>query len=468
MPVRKPGAAEDRADVACAAAVVGAGRDGPMPRASGCGGKARRPRPALAENMPSSTLRLAGVALPIHSVMRSPRLLRRRAVMLLAIVCAGAPALPAHARKPGAAWQEPARPPAAASPAPPARPAAAAPAVLSSPVEIEVVDFPDVVDDARGGQAAAERQRPRLLPRRQRDATPVGRGVPMKVHLPTAGGPWPVVVVSHGAGGDRDTHFAQAQDLAAHGYVVVCVEHVGSNRDRLTQGLRPLQNLDAMIRDADEVLARPRDVAFAIDQAERWNRTHPRLRGRCDLERVGAMGHSFGAFTTMVVCGMRPALDWLAPPVPPGKGLGPDLRDARVRCGVALSPQGVGEPFFVAESFGSLQAPLLGVSGDDDHQQAGQPARNRRAAFARWPDGDHRFVWLANASHLDFTDSTGASRRMQPSPTRAAVQPITKRATLAFFDWQLKGDAGSGATLSEAGLRPLLHGAVDAVEVLAK
>lgn len=468
MPERKPGAAEDPAGVGCDAVVVGAGRDGSMPRAIGCGGKARRPRSALAENMPSPTLRFAGVVLSIQSVMRSPRLLRRRAVMLLAIVCGSAPALPASARKPGAAWQEPAHPPAAASPALPARPAAAAPAVLSTPVEVEVVDFPDVVDDARGGQAAAERQRPRLLPRRQRDATPVGRSVPMKVHLPTAGGSWPVVVVSHGAGGDRDTHFAQAHDLAAQGYVVVCLEHVGSNRDRLTQGLRPLQNLDAMIRDADEVLARPRDVAFAIDQVERWNRTHPRLRGRCDLERVGAMGHSFGAFTTMVVCGIRPALDWLAPPVPPGKGLGPDLRDARVRCGVALSPQGVGEPFFVAESFGSLQAPLLGVSGDDDHQQAGQPARNRRDAFARWPDGDHRFVWLANASHLDFADSTGASRRMQPSPTRAAVQPITKRATLAFFDWHLKGDAPSMATLSVAGLRPLLHGDVDAVEVLAK
>ena len=340
--------------------------------------------------------------------------------------------------------------------------------MLRSPVEVEVLDFPDLVDDARGGQAAAERQRPRLLPRRQRDAKPAGRSVPIKVHAPTADGPWPVVVVSHGAGGDRDTHFAQAQDLAAHGYVVVCIEHVGSNRDRLTQGLRPLQNLDAMIRDADEVLARPRDVAFAIDEAERWNRSHPRLRGRCDLARVGAMGHSFGAFTTMVVCGMRPALDWLAPPVPPGKGLGPDLRDARVRCGVALSPQGVGEPFFVAESFGSLQAPLLGVSGDADHQQAGQPARNRRDAFTRWPEGDHRFVWLANAAHLDFTDSAGASRRMQASATRADVQPVTKHATLRFFDWHLKDDVKARDALTVAELRPLLRGAVDEVEVLTK
>ncbi|NBX26618.1 MAG: hypothetical protein EBQ99_11345, partial [Planctomycetes bacterium] len=180
----------------------------------------------------------------------------------------------------------------------------------TSSLQVRVLEFPGLVNDARK--------------------------VPIKVHVPTSGGPYPVVVLSHGAGGDWDTHFAQAQDLASHGYAVLCVEHVGSNRERLTQGMRPMKNLDAMIRDADEVFARPRDVSFAIDQAKRWNEGQGELHGQFDLGRVGVMGHSFGAFTTMVVCGMRPALDWLVPPVAPGKGLGSSLRDARVTCGVAL------------------------------------------------------------------------------------------------------------------------------------
>jgi predicted dienelactone hydrolase len=292
--------------------------------------------------------------------------------------------------------------------------------------------------------------------------------VPIKAHAPTAGGPYPVIVLSHGAGGDWDTHFAQAQDLAAHGYIVLCLQHVGSDRERLTRGLRPMQNLDAMIRDADEVLARPKDVGFALDMAKRWNESHATLRGKLDLQRVGAMGHSFGAFTTMVVCGMRPALDWLVPAVAPGAGLGPDLRDARVRCGVALSPQGVGKPFFLADSFASLRAPLLGVSGSADAQQAGQPATNRRDAFALWPKGAHAFVWLSNAAHLDFTDSTGTDRRAQPSPSRADVQPIARAATRAFFDLHLKGDEAARSRLTVAGLSPLLRGVVDRVEVLTK
>jgi predicted dienelactone hydrolase len=170
----------------------------------------------------------------------------------------------------------------------------------------------------------------------------------------------------------------------------------------------------------------------------------------------------------MVVCGMRPALDWLVPPVAPGKGLGPDLRDTRVRCGVALSPQGVGEPFFLAESFGSLAVPLLGISGTKDDQQAGQPATARKDAFARWPKGGNVFVWLANAKHLDFTDSAGSGSRALPSTTRDDVQAITRAATLAFFDLHLKSEAAAAKRLTVEGLRPALRGAIDAVEVMSK
>lgn len=320
----------------------------------------------------------------------------------------------------------------------------------SSAMPVEVLAFPDLADEARatGG-------------------TP--RKVPIKVHLPASGGPFPVVVASHGAGGHWDAHFAQAQDLAAHGYAVLCVEHVGSNTARVRGAGRPMQALEAMTRDADEVLARPRDVSFALDQAARWNEGHERLRGRLDLARVGVLGHSFGAFTTLVACGARPALDWLVPPVAPGQGLGPSLRDARVRCGVALSPQGAGEPFFLRESFASLAVPVLGISGARDTQQGGRPPEDRKAAFGLWPaSGANRFVWLSGATHLDFSDSTGSDGPSLPSRTRADVQPLVRAATRAFLDQHLKGQPDAASRLTEAGLAPHLRGAVDRVEVLVR
>jgi predicted dienelactone hydrolase len=180
------------------------------------------------------------------------------------------------------------------------------------------------------------------------------------------------------------------------------------------------------------------------------------------------MGHSFGAYTAMVACGMRPALDWLVPPVAPGKGLAPDMHDARIACGVALSPQGVGEPFFLSESYASLRVPLLGITGSNDNQQGGLPATHRKDAFALWPAGEHRFVWLAGPRHNDFTSASGATGPSLPSPTRADAQPVVRAATLAFFDLHLKSDATAAQRLSVEGLRPLLSGEIDAVEVLTK
>jgi predicted dienelactone hydrolase len=334
----------------------------------------------------------------------------------------------------------------------------------NGPLAIESLEFPELVDASREGPDGPGGQRRRAVG----EPAGGGRRVPVKVHLPAAGGPHPVVVVSHGAGGDWDTHLAQARHLASHGHAVLCLEHVGSNRDRFTRGFQFMKNVTDMTRDAREVLTRPKDVSFALDRAEEWNRTHDALRGRLDLVRVGVMGHSFGAFTAMVVCGMRPAVDWLTPRVEPGTGLAPDLRDRRVDCGVALSPQGVGEPFFIRESFGSLQVPLLGITGSLDGQQAGLPAENRRDGFALWPPGGHTFIWLANARHLDFSDSTGSSRRGLPSPTRGDVQPVVRAATLLFFKAHLEADADAANQLTADGLKPLLRGPVTDVEVLTR
>lgn len=312
------------------------------------------------------------------------------------------------------------------------------------PLSTRTIEFPDLADAARGG-----------------------RRVPIKVHLPSWTGPFPVVVLSHGAGGNWDANFAQARHLASHGYVVLALEHVASNTERMRQGMRFAANLKSMTRDANEVLGRPRDVGFALDQAARWNQGHAELTGMLDLSRVAAMGHSFGAYTALAICGARPALDWLVPRVEPGQGLGPDLRDTRVKACVALSPQGPGEPFFRDDSFATIDRPVLGISGSRDEQQ-GAPPENRRRYFALVPPGHKVFVWIANADHMAFSDSAGSRRISLPSRSRAEVQPIARAATLLFLEAQLRGDAEADARLSQRALQPLARGAVTHVEVLRK
>lgn len=103
------------------------------------------------------------------------------------------------------------------------------------------------------------------------------------MHAPSGTGCFPVVIVSHGAGGDWNTHDVQARHLASRGYAVLCLEHAGSNRDDMVKGMRIMKNLEVMIHDSNEVFSRQKDVHFAIEKAREWNRAHPKLSGKMDL-----------------------------------------------------------------------------------------------------------------------------------------------------------------------------------------
>src|SRR5262245_12607680 len=94
---------------------------------------------------------------------------------------------------------------------------------IDGPLTTRTLEFADLADAARGG-----------------------RRVLIKVHVPQWTGPFPVVVLSHGAGGNWDSNHAQARHLASHGYVVLALEHPASNSERLRQGMRFGANLKAM------------------------------------------------------------------------------------------------------------------------------------------------------------------------------------------------------------------------------
>ena len=296
-----------------------------------------------------------------------------------------------------------------------------------------------------------------------------GRNIPIKVHYPLEKGLYPLIIISHGAGGDWDTHFALANHLATHGFIVFCLEHIGSNTKMLKRSIRIFKNLNDMIHDGDEVLGRPKDVSYAINQAIIWNQSNETLKGKIDTENIGVLGHSFGAYTSMVIAGMKPALDWLEPRTNFGKGLGADMKDKRVKVCIALSPQGVGEPFFVKESFSTLSTPLLGISGTEDKQQGGLPPVNRYNAFDYWSsNGNNIFVWLSNAHHLDFTDSEGGETHGINSKNREEVEKVVRASTLMYLNIHLKNDNTASNYITNDGLKFYLGKAINNVEVRRK
>lgn len=105
-----------------------------------------------------------------------------------------------------------------------------------------------------------------------------------------ATGPRPMIVISHGNGGDFRSHRQTAEALARAGFVVAALTHTGDNwRDQSR---------------ATDVFDRTRQLTVLIDHMlGQWDG-----RAGIDAGRIGAFGFSAGGFTVLAAAGGNPDL----------------------------------------------------------------------------------------------------------------------------------------------------------------
>jgi len=113
----------------------------------------------------------------------------------------------------------------------------------------------------------------------------------------------PLIVISHGLGSDRNTYSYLAQHLASYGFAVATIEHPGSNARQL-QSL--LMGLKQEVSPPSELINRPRDIKFLLDYLERNYNT------QINLNQVGLLGQSYGAYTSLAVSGAEIDYDQVA------------------------------------------------------------------------------------------------------------------------------------------------------------
>ncbi len=103
-----------------------------------------------------------------------------------------------------------------------------------------------------------------------------------------AAGRFPVVVISHGSGGNRLGYLPLAQALAEAGYIVLMPEHFGNNTgDNFLEG--STRNLEL----------RPRHISLCIDMIAE----NTLLKGAVLTDQVAVIGHSIGGYTALAVAG---------------------------------------------------------------------------------------------------------------------------------------------------------------------
>jgi predicted dienelactone hydrolase len=263
----------------------------------------------------------------------------------------------------------------------------------------------------------------------------------------------PAIVLSHGFGGSARSMAWFGAALARAGYVVVAVDHPGTNA---VDGVTP-----------EGVYApweRPRDLQAALDEVL----ADPALAAHIDPRRIGVAGFSLGGFTSLLEIGARPDLDQLVafcdgphrdaicdpqieypdnfhemPKVIAEPAMAPlaaertaDLSDPRVRAAFVIAPAVIEGIRF--ESLRAIRKPVAIALGDAD--TVAPPKTNGELAASLIPGAT--IDVLPGVRHYDFLPECGPGASVLPAAYCAETPGVDRQAAhervirdaIAFFD----------------------------------
>jgi pimeloyl-ACP methyl ester carboxylesterase len=253
------------------------------------------------------------------------------------------------------------------------------------------------------------------------------------VDVPVAleGGPYPVLIFSHGWGGTRTQSTFLMEELASHGYVVAAIDHpYGALVTVYPDGRVVFQKQDIIGgQDSDEPSRRSAhelistwtgDVRFVLDQLEGMNVPSEEsiFSEHLDFERIGFLGHSTGGGNAVQSC-------WVEP---------------RCVAGLAMDAWVVPVSNEVVES--QIDKPFMFLLSEDWGSEENKAISDK--LYTGLGDAGYRLT-IAGTRHYDFSDLPLLSPLSPwfglkgPIDGRRVLE-IISRYSVAFFDMHLKGE----------------------------
>ena len=326
--------------------------------------------------------------------------------------------------------------------------------------------------------------------------------------------PFPVVIMSHGNGGQRLNMESTAEHLASHGYVVFVPDHTGNASFVLTGRDPALKTDPAFAKKMQTVIAlhdkngayypqkspvsksaggldmeelkridaamlqRVNDLRAILDALPQLNGEGP-FKGAINLEQIGVMGRSLGAATTLAALALEPrfkaGVAVVAPSVPdfrtliPKKWLTPPGKESVMFSSDAGFPLAeLSRPTFVISSGEdpliikmnqALAKAFKGTmpSAENRHPVLRSACENSKVpvAWSLLKNGNHRTLQVAGSYWWPELKPNRFPRFFAPETYYTLVPPkkahrFQAEKTHAFFDLILRKDATAKQRLLSA------------------
>ncbi|MBM7068768.1 dienelactone hydrolase [Actibacterium sp. 188UL27-1] len=212
---------------------------------------------------------------------------------------------------------------------------------------------------------------------------------------PAQGGPYPLVIVSHGYPGNRFLMSHLTDNLASKGYVVASIDHTDSTyRTQAAFG--------------STLVNRPLDQIFVLNELARLagDPTTP-WAGRIDVDRTAIIGYSMGGYGAIIAAGggvtdASVGFEWGGPHGTlavhqSGSDSHAARADDRIKTAIAIGPWGMARGVWAADGLAGIKIPMLYIAGSVDDVSGYEDGV--RAIWQATSGADRALLTFDNANH---------------------------------------------------------------------
>jgi predicted dienelactone hydrolase len=279
-------------------------------------------------------------------------------------------------------------------------------------------------------------------PKRHTYGGPTGGNVAVDAAPLADGGPYPLLVFSHGYGGSGIGSVFFTAALASRGWIVACPDHhdrfsavrirTGQVKDFDRRGLmrHAREIAESGPEDRGRYLYRLDEIKLALDGIL----ASVPLGKLADQSRIAVGGHSFGGFTALGLCGTIR-----------------ERHDPRIKA-VLLFSTGAGGYLFRENELRIVQIPLMLLMGEREREQMRGSKNMAELSEKIYKNASppKYFAEIKGASHFSFNNGfadTLGSRLLSGTEKQFDV---IRRYSIAFLEKHAAGRNGNGDTLERS------------------